>query len=116
MIEPDPGAMRPGRAPVQKPAQWVWHGLRFVVVVETGPIVPTRVAAHLDQSRAKHDAEKNPAQKPNHDHRRLDMPATEKYGEEPNLEQDRFPAETIEGLADIDERKIKHPQECPYQH
>ena len=64
-------AMRPWRGVVQEPTGRIGHRLRLVVVIEAGVVVPARVAAHLDQARAEHQAEFEPAQEPHHKHRRF---------------------------------------------
>src|SRR6266513_4807999 len=43
---------------------------------------------------------------------------TEKDREKTSLGEHCFPAKSVEGLADVDEREVNHPEQCPraYRH
>ena len=101
---------------MEEPAQRPRHRLGFVVVVQTGQIAPARVAAHLDQPGAELDPEQQPARQPQRQHRGRDAVVAEEDRQEPGLQQQRFPAERIPRLPDVDDRQVQHPQRQPHQH
>ena len=101
------------RQAVEVPRERVRHRLRLVVVVEAGEIAPARIAAHLDQAGAELEAEEQPAEEPDERRGHRAPRRSEKGGEKAGLEQQRFPAEGIERLADVDDRQIERPEYEP---
>ena len=104
--EVEPAAQRPG------------DGLRLEVVVEGGEITPAGVAAQLDQARAEHDAEDQPAEQP--EDRRRRWPSRERARVEQRDEEDRedarleqldLPAVSVPVLADLDEGQVQSPEQ-----
>ena len=84
------------------------------MIKKTGKVSPARVVTELDKPGAELDTKKHPAQYQYGNKRRCDTPACQERGEEPRLNQHQFPAECVERLADIDNGKIKDPDQKPY--
>ncbi len=61
VIECHSAVQRPPRQPVKIPAQRIRDRLGFIVIIETGEIAPTGVAAQFDETGAEHDAELHPS-------------------------------------------------------
>src|SRR5437899_12169775 len=101
MVAEDLGPMERVRKVVEVPAQRVRHRLGLVVVVEAGEIAPAGVAAHLDEARAELEPEHEPAREVDERERGGGPGRAEEDREEPRLEEERFPAEAVEGPADI---------------
>src|SRR5207247_4161238 len=88
-----------------------------VVVVQAREVAPAGIAAKLDETRAEHDAEDQPAQEP-HDGRRR-RPAregariekrAEEDREEPRLQKLDLPAVGVPVLSDMNEGEIDRPE------
>src|SRR5579863_8705677 len=84
----------------------VRHWLGFIVVVQAGEIAPAGIAAKLDQSCAKHDAEEQPPEQPDGDCLGNETGPAQEDREKTGFEKNGFPAETVECLADVYERQI----------
>ena len=84
------------------------------MIVEAGHVAPALVAADLDESCAEHDAKTEPAEKQYGYDLRAGLGTAEKYRIEPRFEQNGFPAESVEGLADVDEGNVEQPERPPY--
>ena len=104
------GLQPPMREMVEVPTDRIGQRLGFVMVVETGQVAPAGVAAEFDHARAEHDAEEDPEEQPKDYSRRFGVTRAEKDAEETAFEEDGFPAEAVEDLADIDEGKIEQPE------
>ena len=89
---------------VEIPAERIRHRLRLVVVVETREVAPAAIAAHLDQPRAELHAEEQPAKQDDEGEGRSGARVAEEDREEAGLAQQRFPAERVERLTDVDDR------------
>jgi hypothetical protein len=87
-----------------------------MVVVHAGEVAPAGVAAQLDQPGAKLDPKRQPAEQEQHEERRRGARVAQEDREESRLEQDGFPSEPVELLADVDDREIEHPEGQPHQH
>ena len=70
VVEEDADRVRHVRRVVKGPRQRVGVRLGLEVVVEARQVAPARVVAQLDERRAEHHAEDQPAQKPDDDPRR----------------------------------------------
>ena len=113
MVDRDAGLVDPLRQPVKIPAQWIGHRLRLEVVIQARQVAPAGIAAQLDQPGAEHQAEQDPSVHPDEPEARRGRGPAEEDGEKAGLEQERLPAESVEGLADVDEREIEEPQRAP---
>src|SRR4051812_36578085 len=113
VVERDATMQDGSRKPMRIPTEWVRDRLGFEVVIEAGQIAPALVAADLDEPGAKHQSEQRPPIDPIQDQRRFSRGGTGKDREESQFEQQRFPSEAVEGLADVDERQIQNPQKGP---
>ena len=109
-------AVKPLGQVMEIPAQRIWHGLRLVVVVEAGEVAPAAIAAHLDQPRAELDPKEEPSEQHDEREERCHARGAEEDREEPGLAQERFPAERVEGLADVHDREIERPERRPPRH
>jgi hypothetical protein len=115
MVEGDAAVQHRTRQVMEVPAERIGHRLGLEEVVETGQIAPAGVAAQLDQAGAEHQAEQRPAVDPVQQGRwRRDARAGE-HREEPDLDEQRFPAEAVPCLAGVDERQIQHVQSRPHR-
>src|SRR5262249_11819474 len=103
VVEEHAGAMYAGRHPVEIPAQGIRDGLRLEVDVETGELSPARVTTQLDEAGAEHQPEQRPCQQDAQPRARRSRRATQEHREEPQLEQQRLPAERVERLPDVHE-------------
>src|SRR6185369_10525757 len=90
--------------------------LGLEMVIETGEILPAGIAAQLDHARPENDPEQHPSEQPDRHGTRFDMRRTQEYGQETALQEEGFPAEGVEGLADIDKGEVEHPEERPDRH
>src|SRR6266571_4365378 len=108
--------MQPLRQMVEVPRERIRHGLRLVVVIETGEVTPAPVATDLDQARAELDAEDEPADEPDEREWRRGPRGSQKNGEEAGLEEQRLPTEGVKGLPDVDDREVERPEHRPEQH
>ena len=108
--------MKALRQPMEVPAQRVGHRLRLVVVVEAGQVPPASVAPHLDEASPELDTEREPSVQEDHERRRCIRVAAEEDRQESGLEEERFPAEGVEGLSDVDDREVERPDHDPRQH
>src|SRR4051794_25665665 len=70
MVPCGSNAMHPWRMKVEPARERIRDRLRFIMKIETGEVAPTRVAAQLDESRAEHDAKREPPKQPEDQHRR----------------------------------------------
>ena len=98
---------------VEEPAERAGQGLGLVVVVEAAEVTPAAVAAELDQPGPELDPEQQPPVQPQHQGGRGRGGRPEEDGQEAGLEQQRLPAEAVEGLADVDHRQVQRPQGQP---
>src|SRR5439155_9069952 len=98
---------------MEVPGQRVRHRLRLVVVVETGQVAPAAVATELDQTRAELDAEEQPAEQDEQWQRGRSRRVPQEDRKKSGLEEQRLPAEPVEGLAHIHERQVQRPQRQP---
>ena len=101
MIERDASVQDRSRQPVKVPAERVRDRLRFEVIVKAREIAPAGVATKLDQPCAKHQPEERPSIHPVEQRRHRRRACTGKDREEPQFEQQGFPSEAVERLADI---------------
>src|SRR4051812_19725051 len=101
---------------VEVPGERVRHRLRFLVVVEAGEIAPAAIAAHLDEPGAELEAEEEPAEEPHERRRYRARRRTKEGGEKPRFEEERLPAECVEGLPHVDDREIERPEQEPDRH
>ena len=108
--------MEAPRQVVEEPAERIGHRLGLVMVVEAGEVPPARIAAELDQAGAELHPEEQPAEHPDHDQRRSHPGRPQEDPQKTSLQQQRFPAEGIEGLPDIGDRQIERPEREPDQH
>ena len=86
------------------------------MVKEAGQIAPAWVGAQFDHARAEHGAKKHPQDQPHHDDWRMGVRWSEKNREKTGLGEHCFPAKSVEGLADVDEREVNHPEQRPSEH
>src|SRR5579884_2590215 len=105
--------MQDFRNAMEVPAQWVRERLGFVVVKKAGKIPPALIVAQFDQSCAYFGTEQHPSQDQDGYEVGFAMSRPCECGEEACLQQHRFPAEGVEGLADIDDGKVQQPKNKP---
>ncbi len=118
VVEEHADPVHEARQEVEDGAQRVRDRLGLVEEVETREIAPARVAADLDQSRAEHDPERQPAEEPEHERRgrppreraRPSRSGTQEDRQEARLEQLDLPAVAVPVLADVDEGHVDDPQ------
>src|SRR5207244_6069457 len=79
--------VEPMRREMQIPTNRTWDRLRFVMIVKTGKIAPTWIAAQLDQAGTNHDAKTTPEKKPDHEQRRT--PHREEATRQQRTQKDR---------------------------
>src|SRR5207248_11201364 len=107
----------PMRREMQIPTNRTWDRLRFVMIIKTGKIAPTWIAAQLDQAGTNHDAKTKPAKKPDHEQRRTASrewatieQRTKKDRQEPGLEQLRLPTIAVPNLPDVNDGHVHRPE------
>ena len=98
------------RRKMQIAANRARDGLGFVVIIKTGQIAPTWIAAQLDQAGTNHDAKTQPAKKPDHEQRRTasrEWATVEQWAkkdrQEPGLEQLCLPTIAVPNLPDVND-------------
>ncbi|MCY1004975.1 hypothetical protein OV079_05190 [Nannocystis pusilla] len=119
VIEDDAAAQHRRRQVMEVKADGVGERLGLEVTLETGELGPARVAAQLDEARAEHDAEGEPAQQDDGDvgwraiagERQEARERAEEGAQERRLEQLNLPAERVPAAADVDDREVEGPQD-----
>src|SRR6266480_1865998 len=109
--------VEPMRRKMQIPANRTRDGLGFVVIIKTGQIAPTWIAAQLDQAGTNHDAKTEPAKKPNHQEGRpafrkgttIEQRA-KKDRQEASLEQLCLPTIAVPHLPDVNDGHVHRPE------
>ena len=113
VVDQDASRVNAVRHPVEVPAERVRHRLRLVVVVETGqvrqqmsPRILIRPAPSISRNSVHRHIQRSHAFG-------CRAGPTGEDREEADLAQQDLPAETVEGLADVDEGEIEDPEKRP---
>src|SRR5207253_3818593 len=109
--------MEPVRCEMQIAAERIRNRLRLVVIIKAGEITPAWIAPQFDETGADHNAEAEPAKKPEDKERRTALrkwlainQRTEKDRQETGFEQLNFPAVTVLNLSNVNDRHVHHPK------
>src|SRR5438552_17760060 len=109
--------MKPMRREMQVTTERVRDRLRLVVIIKAGEITPAWIAPQFDETGADHNAEAEPAKKPEDKERRTALrkwPAinqrTEKDRQETGLEQLNYTAVNVPNLTNVHNQHVHHPK------
>src|SRR3954471_1455156 len=76
-------------------------------------MAPAAIGAHPDGAGGERESEEEPAEEPHERRRYRARRRTEEGGEKPRFEEERLPAECVEGLPHVDDREIERPEQEP---
>src|SRR5262244_2492686 len=86
------------------------------MVEETCESAPARIASQFDESCPEHHPEEQPAEEDKGKEGRRGIRRPEEGGQKPGFQQNGLPAEGVESLPHIHERKVEQPEGSPDAH